>query len=527
MKKVTGSKRPRLAFYQRWWRFPVVIAGIVLACMLMGRSSLWSPSADAQEGGAGPAKASSPLPIDDQLKMKIKTSFTVVGVGDLILRTPIGQMAEPGFQDLIKHLRNADVAFANQEGPITDWDLNGPAGGAPIAALVALKNMGIDIVGTANNHSVDAGQRGLLETIQLLDQNGIVHAGTGRDLQEARAPGFLSVPKGTVGLVDMYGIDPYSNPAASRESGATYQQGARAGSAGLNGLHLTPYFVVTADQMEELRKIRDSVYARRSEVFAPIPAADASEPKDRLQLFGQWYKVGTKPGDVVYEMNPGDLKEIMRSIRNGKENSDFMIASIHCHEGNYSFQTYTYDNDTPDFMVELAHKSIDSGADEFIGHGVHTIRGVEIYKGKPIFYGLNTFIYQYTSSLPQNPGGQQTDVEATMQPGGFGGERIDQPERMEALLSESRFENGHLAEVRIYPIDLGQDLKRPFSHLGIPMTPSPEMAQRVLEKLQRLSEPFGTKITIEKGVGVIRIASPEPDQGQSNEPTKDKTVAAK
>ena len=38
------------------------------------------------------------------------------------------------------------------------------------------------------------------------------------------------------------------------------------------------------------------------------------------------------------------------------------------------------------------------------------------------------------------------------------------------------------------------------------MTPSPQMAQRVLEKLQRLSKPFGTKIDIENGVGVIRIS---------------------
>jgi poly-gamma-glutamate synthesis protein (capsule biosynthesis protein) len=41
------------------------------------------------------------------------------------------------------------------------------------------------------------------------------------------------------------------------------------------------------------------------------------------------------------------------------------------------------------------------------------------------------------------------------------------------------------------------------------MTPSPQMAQKVLEKLQRLSKPFGTKIAIENGVGIIRI----PDQG--------------
>ena len=40
--------------------------------------------------------------------------------------------------------------------------------------------------------------------------------------------------------------------------------------------------------------------------------------------------------------------------------------------------------------------------------------------------------------------------------------------------------------------------------MGIPMTPSPEVAQRILKKMQTLSKPFGTTITIENNVGVIR-----------------------
>jgi poly-gamma-glutamate synthesis protein (capsule biosynthesis protein) len=36
------------------------------------------------------------------------------------------------------------------------------------------------------------------------------------------------------------------------------------------------------------------------------------------------------------------------------------------------------------------------------------------------------------------------------------------------------------------------------------MTPSPEMARRVLAKVQRISKPFGTVIAIENNVGVMR-----------------------
>jgi poly-gamma-glutamate capsule biosynthesis protein CapA/YwtB (metallophosphatase superfamily) len=483
-------------------------------------SSLMQGGAQAQEGmgraeprtadrANAPSAHQQPnplMPAERELAMKIKGPFTLTAVGDLILRTPIAQLGEPAFQNLVKHIRDADVGFANMEGPLIDQDnypysIGGVGfGGAPKSALATIKSMGVKIMSTANNMQMDADITGMLETIRMLNEGGIVYAGTGRNLEEARSARFLGTPKGVVGLVSAWSMD------SARRDGATYRIGNSGGHPGLNALHVTMQGVVTAEQMEQLRKIRDSIYARRGEVFAPVAPAPADERKDRLELFNQRFAVGPKPGDLHYTMQPDDLREILRSIRDAKQYSDFMIATVHCHQGNYAFQTYTYDNDTPDFLIDFAHKAIDNGADIFVGHGVHTLRGVEIYKGKPIFYGVNTFIYQYQWSLPQNSGGDMTDAEELMLPGGFAGSRVTQAERMEALLTESHFENGQLTEVRLYPVDLGQDLSRPFSRTGIPMIPSPDMAERVLEKIQRLSKPFGTKIVIENGVGVIRIS---------------------
>ena len=44
-------------------------------------------------------------------------------------------------------------------------------------------------------------------------------------------------------------------------------------------------------------------------------------------------------------------------------------------------------------MTEIAHAAIDAGADVVIGHGPHYSLPVEIYKGKPIFYGLGSFSF--------------------------------------------------------------------------------------------------------------------------------------
>jgi hypothetical protein len=62
-----------------------------------------------------------------------------------------------------------------------------------------------------------------------------------------------------------------------------------------------------------------------------------------------------------------------------------------------------------------------------------------------------------------------------------------------------------LTEVRIYPVDLGQT-PRVGSQLGIPKKPSPAVAKKILDEVIEYSKPFGTRIVVEDGVGVIRIS---------------------
>jgi hypothetical protein len=252
--------------------------------------------------------------------------------------------------------------------------------------------------------------------------------------------------------------------------------------------------------MQALKKIRDAVYARRGEVTVPVLPIPANEPADRLQLFRTWYKVGTQPGNITYEINPNDLRGIVTSVRTGKQLADFIVVAIHCHQNSFAFQAYSHDNQTPDFLVQLAHTVIDNGADAFVAHGVHTLRGVEIYKGKPIFYGVSNFFYQRgaTQDVVNPNGAPPASAGADVQ--------TQQPDDLEALLVTARFDAGKLIEARLYPADLGLD-HRPTSKWGNPTTPSPETARQILEKVQRLSKSFGTNIAIENGVGVIRVSS--------------------
>ena len=86
------------------------------------------------------------------------------------------------------------------------------------------------------------------------------------------------------------------------------------------------------------------------------------------------------------------------------------------------------------------------------------------------------------------------------------GAQTHQPDDLEALLVTARFDGGKLVEARLHPADLGLD-HRPTSKAGNPTTPSPELARQILEKVQRISKPFGTTIAIENGVGIIRASA--------------------
>jgi poly-gamma-glutamate synthesis protein (capsule biosynthesis protein) len=458
-----------------------------------------------------------PLNVQQELKMKIKGPYTFVAVGDLNYVHPVTQLSDPTVQEALDVIRSADAAFGNMEANIADYrnykgPIDGTTGDKGIAADV--KDIGIKIVNRANNHTTEGGVQGMLETSHWLQEAGIVYAGVGKDLSEARAAQYVETHKGRVGLVGMYSI---SSTAAGNPGAATYKFGDVGGLPGLDPLHLTMYQIVSQQQLDSLRKIRDDMYSHSRDVTNPVPAIPANDPPDRVRLsrVGSWYKAGTTPGGLSYTMNPDDLREILRSIRNGKEYSDYMIATIHTHEDVSSLKLQFFSETPTDFLVELAHKTIDNGADVFVGHGIHVLRGIELYKGKPIFYGLSSFVYQLNQQVTpldryteqkQNPFATDiTDDEAQWKYW----DSYERPrmvlDNMDSVIAECKYDNAELHEIILHPIDLGYSA--PQSQQGIPHVPSPENAQRILQKLQKLSAPFGTNIAIENNLGVIRIGS--------------------
>jgi poly-gamma-glutamate synthesis protein (capsule biosynthesis protein) len=473
---------------------PAIVAVFLSLAVMVGRG---------QNVGSGQVSVEPPSPPRDQareLAMKITTPFTLASVGDVMIRRPASTLEDAGLQSTIKLLRDADVAVGNMEGnladiPSFDGPLRGMMGSKEVAA--DLKAMGFDMMNRANNHVFDADREGMITTAELLTAAGIVHAGTGKNLEDARAPQFLDTPKGRIAIVGMH--TPNGDPS---RAAASEQEGNIGGRPGLNPLRYTTYFTVNQEQFDAIKKIRAALYTPPPGTTNATRLRD-NEPADRVQLFDVWYKLGKTPGTKTFEMNQADLTGILRSIRNGKVLSNFLVATIHAHQGPIVAQQWLFEDLPPDFLIELAHKAIDNGADAFVGHGPHVVRGIEIYKGKPIFYGLGEFFYQWhmdatlMSGSFNRPLTNDTMTDAVLQ--------VSQNWKAvnyESVVAVSRYDKGQIAEIRLYPTDGRFD--GPIAQLGIPRASPPEIAQRILQRVQKLSTAFGTSMAIEGNVGVIR-----------------------
>ena len=133
--------------------------------------------------------------------------IAIATTGDTMLTRRLSVYDEESYLALVKVLREADAAFTNLETTVHEYNecTPGLTRGTYMTTephlLEDLKWLGINMVSCANNHAFNFGQEGIHSTIRYLDKAGITHAGTGLNLAEARAPGYLDTRNGRVGLI--------------------------------------------------------------------------------------------------------------------------------------------------------------------------------------------------------------------------------------------------------------------------------------------------------------------------------------
>jgi len=377
--------------------------------------------------------------------------ITITLVGQSMIRSDLRSTA-PKEIPVIQSLIRGDVAFTNFEASVAEPGETVSEGRGfltPPQALDALKACGFNLIAFASNHSYDLKVTGITNTIREADARGIVHAGTGSNLAEASAPAYLHTAKGTIALV-----------------------------ASASGL-IQPGGNATADHAG-VNELRVEAGGKPNEASEDLPGAPPNTP------------------------NADDAQRILGQIREARQHADIVIVYQHNHVfSNHSF-TNVFSEGLPErlapneWLVNWSHAEVDAGADIVVMHGAPLLHGIEMYRGKPIFYDLGNFIYNVPPTLTY----------------------IHEPMNFESVVAYLQFQGRTLQTISLRAIALnilgdGQpDVHNEYTNnefldtRGLPSAPPAAKAQYILDRLTAASKPFGTRIWIEGGMGRIEVTQP-------------------
>ncbi|NLV89574.1 MAG: CapA family protein [Tissierellia bacterium] len=249
-----------------------------------------------------------------------QNTLTISLVGDIFMDGSLrGLIDRNGIDypwEMVKdYFQNDDITIGNLETSITTrgekWEDKQFNFRSDPKNLEVMKEASLDVVSLANNHSLDYGYVGFLDTLDHLDKYEIKRVGGGRNREEALKGLILE------------------------------KNGVKIGVLGFSRV---------------------------------VPHVD-------------WYATNKRPGIVgAYDVH---IDQVIDRVVEMKENVDILVLSIHWGvEGSH----IPRQNE-----IDLARKLIDNGVDIIMGHHPHVLQGIEIYKGRPIFYSLGNFIFSSRS----------------------------------------------------------------------------------------------------------------------------------
>jgi poly-gamma-glutamate capsule biosynthesis protein CapA/YwtB (metallophosphatase superfamily) len=184
------------------------------------------------------------------------------------------------------------------------------------------------------------------------------------------------------------------------------------------------------------------------------------------------------------EIDAADAARVFAALRNAAGVADVVIAYQHDHY-------WEKDNRiTPAWKKRFAHACIEAGATVFVSHGAPLLHGIEIYRGRAIFYDLGGLVFHTITA-----------------PGYY------LPEVWESALVEAEFQNGQLTALRLRAVALNEKgegappAPRFYATRGAPTLATGAPARATLERVQKLSAALGTKISIDGDRAVVDLST--------------------
>lgn len=416
--------------------------------------------------------------------------WRVAAVGDAIVGTRISQYDHPGdsrFAALSALVRDADVASVNLETSLFDlgsfrgWPAAERGGSyllGPPAVADDLAAMGFDLFARANNHAGDWGIEGLIATSAVLDARGLSHSGVGMNLSQAARPTYIDAPQGRVAMVSFTTTFPTSSKAAAQRSDIV-------GRPGCNGITVERQLRLPPDTFSLLTGVLDSHGDPQLFKKAGLPLTEGDEP------------------GVVESLKASDVERVLGEIEKAAAFADLVLVNGHTHE------PANHVTEPPPWLEDLARRCIEAGAQAFLGHGPHQLRGMEIHLDRPIFYSLGNFVFHREVQDPQPA--EQYEVFG-LDPSGAAPHHylaardasrhllsMTGPVYYESVVAMLTFRDGRFLGVSLHPIELAREAA-PGSR-GTPRLAPVEHGEEILARLAGLSKAYGLDLTVEEGIG--------------------------
>lgn len=282
---------------------------------------------------------------EERKVVSMDKKISICCVGDLILDEP-GPM-EPYFDGCRQTLQQQDLLIGHVETPHTVRSLPScidiQAPPSDPEHLEVLAEVGFDVATVAGNHLYDCGPYGVIDTVEKLKALGIQPVGGGADITEAKRPAVVEKEGIRIGILSYNAAGPRLGWATSQKPGANY--------IGVETCY--------------------------------IPARDMPGCPAKTHTF-IWEK---------------DLEKMRQEIAELKSRTD--IVAVCFHKGNGGDHPRLDEYEQP-----LCYAALDAGADMIFAHHHHVLKGVEVYKGKPIYHGLGNFVcvtYAMTAGYNDTP----------------------------------------------------------------------------------------------------------------------------
>lgn len=330
-------------------------------------------------------------------------SVIVAAVGDLVLDEPEPDSFLEPSRTL---LSRADVTIGHVEVPhsrtTVQASLDVPAPPADPSALAAVARAGFDVVTLAGNHVYDAGPDGVADTIRHATEAGMATTGAGADLPAALAPAVHVAGDTTVGVLSFNCVGPRESWAASQKAGAAYVK------------VLTHY-----------------------ELDSATPGG---------------------PPTVYTFVAPDSQRAMERQIADLRRRVDVVVVAMHKGVGHVPAVL-------ADYEVPLARAAVDAGADLVVAHHAHIMRGVELYRGVPIFHGLGNFVTVTRALNGEGDSAERREwAERRVQMFGFAPDPAMptypfHPESRHTAVAWCTFEGGRLVEAALRPCWIDDDAR--------------------------------------------------------------------